>query len=601
MEYQEVMTVAEYLWTRCRLLGAPYNSRRLNAVPGDFALPLLHAALTVGMDYVKCCNEQEAAAAASGDARWYHYGFVLVTYGVGMKNMIGYLSMDIAEKERTLYVSGAADLDEHGHRGVYNPGQIQLVHHYEQRLKPGEFSNQFKAIAQTGVPAAYIHDPEQAVEQIDMVLEGMEKFSCPGYLEITRQAASSLIKVPLNNVTSYEHYWQKKSVQECISNFKEFFLEKIQETAEIINESKKPIIIIGNAVRRYALKEYVQLIAEKIGAVITSTQLGIGIFSDNDPLYAGVYAGAMSYTEEIRQAVEESDCVLAIGISEREINSGRFTAKINPRNLISLNPYSIHVKNWRLETSSFWEQTAVVPDTASRIEFFGFLQGLSQVKLSQQASRHFPTFAEFLQKTYPILDKSSYTNNPLTIDLMINLLNNHFIKADMRLATDFGDCAMLATRLRKAQGISASSADGHMNTGFGFLFGAQPQKNEESIPTLMIAGDGAINMNLGGFITMKERGIRGATVIILDDKCYKTLYLLDKEIADPNVYNLTEVKYEYMSQVTGFGESFRCKTGGEFLAALERAANNQDSNTLIIAELSKDDCSPPLKGLACPS
>jgi len=596
MKYIDI-TVAEYLWTRCRLLGAPYNSNRLNALPGDFALPLFHGALNAGMDYVSCCNEQEAAAAASGDARWYSYGFMLVTYGVGMKNVLGYISMDVSEEVRTLYVSGAADPDEHTHRGVFNPGQNQLVHHYEQNLKYGELSNQYKAIAMTGIPSAYIYDASNAMEEIDRVLIGMEKFSCPGYIEITRNISKQIIQVPEDKLKSYNHYWKNPSIEKLIDDFSSHYQDKVQETIDIINKSQNPIIVIGNLVRRYELKAYIQKLAERIGTVITSTQLGIGVFSDNDPLYAGVYGGGMSSTEEIRKAVEESDCVIAIGTSERETNSGLFTADINPKNLISINPLSLYVNNWKLETGDFWDNSNQKPDTASRIEFIGFLKTLANSNFISSGNNNFPTFAEYLESSYQVLKPEEYKDKPLTIDLMINFLNNHFINHETRLASDFGDCALMSSRLRIAQGIAASSVDGHMNTGFGFLFGAQPQKGEPPAQSLLLLGDGATNMNLGGFITLKARNIKGSTIIILDDRCYKTLYLIDKACPDRSVYNLPEINYENMAQVTGFGESFKCKTGSDFVEALKFALTNKDSNTLIVAQLDKNDCSPPLRSL----
>ena len=596
MEYKEI-TVAEYLFTRCRLLGKPYNSNRINALPGDFALSLFHGALKAGMDYVSCANEQETAAAASGDARWYNYGFLLVTYGVGMKNIIGYISMDKTEDVRTLYISGAADPLEHGKSGVFNPGQKQLVHHYEESLKAGEHSSQYKAISQMGIPSAYIHDPDTAMEQIDRVLEGMEKFSGPGYLEVTRGVSKAIIKVPCNKLVSYDHYWDKSETKELISSFIMYNQDKIQHTVDIINKSKKPVLVIGSQVRRYGLKKLVQEIANKTGATVTSTQLGIGIFSDSDPQYAGVYAGGMSSTTEIKQAVEESDCIIAVGVTERETNSGLFTAKIDPKKLISINHLSIHVNGWKLETESFWDNYGFKTDTASYIEFISFLNALSSSKLLKLKDEKFPTFADYIMTSYPKLNENEYAQKSLTIDLMINILNNHFITPEMRLASDFGDCALMASKLRMGKGIAASSVDGHMNTGFGFLFGSQPQKNENSARSLLLLGDGAANMDLGGFLTLSARNIKGATIIILYDNCYKTLYLIDKDCPDPNVYSLPEVNYEYMSQVAGFGESFKCSTAGEFRQALDYACSNEETNTLIIAELNKNDCSPPLKSL----
>jgi indolepyruvate decarboxylase len=65
------------------------------------------------------------------------------------------------------------------------------------------------------------------------------------------------------------------------------------------------------------------------------------MFSEQSPLFAGVYAGAGS-APGLRKTVEESDCLLAVGYRRVDTNSGIFSDRL-PDGTVWLRPYSADI------------------------------------------------------------------------------------------------------------------------------------------------------------------------------------------------------------------------------------------------------------------
>src|SRR5260370_12552081 len=68
-----------------------------------------------------------------------------------------------------------------------------------------------------------------------------------------------------------------------------------------------------------------------------------GTFSEQSPLFAGTYFGSAS-SQQLRDLVEGSDCLIAIGHRRVDSTSGFFTDRL-PDSVIRLHAYSPDVSN----------------------------------------------------------------------------------------------------------------------------------------------------------------------------------------------------------------------------------------------------------------
>ena len=88
--------------------------------------------------------------------------------------------------------------------------------------------------------------------------------------------------------------------------------EAVGEAARWISSCKKPVIIAGVEIHRFALQDALLSLAESTQMPITTTILGKSVIPEVHPLFVGLYEGAMG-NDKVTQFVEESDCVILLG------------------------------------------------------------------------------------------------------------------------------------------------------------------------------------------------------------------------------------------------------------------------------------------------
>ena len=118
-------TVIEHVLGRFKSIGIDH----IFGVPGDYAFPVEDAIMNfLGIEWVGCCNELNAAYAADGYARINGIGAFSTTYGVGELSAINGIAGAYAEHLPVFHLVGMPNMTtQAGHA---------LVHH---TLGNGEF------------------------------------------------------------------------------------------------------------------------------------------------------------------------------------------------------------------------------------------------------------------------------------------------------------------------------------------------------------------------------------------------------------------------------------------------------------------------------
>jgi acetolactate synthase-1/2/3 large subunit len=86
---------------------------------------------------------------------------------------------------------------------------------------------------------------------------------------------------------------------------------QVQEAAELINRSKRPVLYVGGGVILSNASEALRKLAEKGNIPVTTTLLGLGAFDEHSPL--SLYMLGMHGSAFANYAVQESDCLIAVG------------------------------------------------------------------------------------------------------------------------------------------------------------------------------------------------------------------------------------------------------------------------------------------------
>jgi len=209
-----------------------------------------------------------------------------------------------AEKSPIIVISGAPGMDERR--------SDPLLHH---RVR--DFNTQREVFEKITVASAALDDALTAFREIDRCLEAAVRFKRPVYLELPRDRVHT------------EALFPHRPHVERLRSHRDALIEAADEARDLIAASRQPVIISGVEIHRFGVREDVLKLAERSGIPMCATLLGKSVVSEKHPLYLGVYEGAMG-REDVRDYVEDSDCVILLGTFMTDINLGIFTANLDP-------------------------------------------------------------------------------------------------------------------------------------------------------------------------------------------------------------------------------------------------------------------------------
>src|SRR5882724_4969060 len=274
----EQQTIGGYLIQRLQ----DYGLEHVFGIPGDFVLQFYSMLSESPLEVVGCTRADNAGDAADAYARVHGMGATCVTFSVGGLSMCNSIAGAYAEKSPVVVISGAPGVDERR--------SDPLLHH---RVR--DFNTQREVFEKITVASASLDDPLTAFREIDRCLAACDRYKRPVYLEL-----------PRDRVRTKGLYPSEPRVDKPVSD-RRALREAIDEAAEMINASQKPVIVAGVEMQRFGLGDEVVKLAEQHQIPMCATLLGKSVVSEKHPLYLGIYEGAMC-REGVRKFVEESDC-----------------------------------------------------------------------------------------------------------------------------------------------------------------------------------------------------------------------------------------------------------------------------------------------------
>lgn len=308
-------TVVEYVLSRLYDLGI----RDVFGVAGDYAFPIEDSICNNDrMRWIGNCNELNAAYAADGYARIKGIAALSTTFGVGELSAINAIAGSYAENLPVFHLVGMPA------SGVQK--NKRLVHH---TLGNGDFDI-FYQLGQRLACAHAILTPENCISETERLIATALKERRPVYIGIPFDYAVMPIQQNEDLIA------QEKPISDEVT-----LRKAITEIVEKFVSSKRICALPGILSSRLGLANKVQSFIDKTGLPYATMFMDKSILSESNPHYVGMYDGQLM-TPEVREFVENSEYILSIGAIMSDFNTGSFTAKINPEQLISI--MSDHVK-----------------------------------------------------------------------------------------------------------------------------------------------------------------------------------------------------------------------------------------------------------------
>jgi TPP-dependent 2-oxoacid decarboxylase len=293
------MTLGTFLVAYLRKMGV----RHVFGIPGDLALKLFFAlGRKHDLEILTLSHEPGVGFAADGYARATgKIGVICVTYGAGGHNMVNPVAGSFSERVPILIFSGGPGEEER---------KLGTLIHHQAR----EIESQHRIYKEVTCASRVLTDPLTAARELHEVVRTIWAEQRPGYIEIHRDMVDREIEVP-DDLIEWDgrlhfHESDARRVEEAA-----------RETAAMLNQSAKPVLIAGIEIHRYKVSRELVELAEKIGAPVFTTVLGKGAFPMDHPLYMGVHVGPIS-PPAIVARMDEADFVLNLGCLKTDMNFG---------------------------------------------------------------------------------------------------------------------------------------------------------------------------------------------------------------------------------------------------------------------------------------
>ncbi|MCH2036999.1 MAG: thiamine pyrophosphate-dependent enzyme [Rickettsiales bacterium] len=510
-------------------------------IPGDFVLPTVKYLEDSPITFMTMTHEPSVGFAADAYARVHGIGMCCVTYCVGGLNTLNSIACAYAEKSPVIVISGGPSALERK--------KDPLLHH-----KVRTFDTQRRIYEEITCANTILLDPRNAASEIMRVVETVKKECRPGYIEVP----FDIVDTPIST-TGF------KADEENLDDL-DTLDEALKETAECINKAKKPVILAGVELHRHGLTDIALNIARNFNIPIASTLLSKSVINETDPLYIGVYSGALS-EPKCQSYVDSSDCVIMLGTFITDVFLGLYTSKLTRKKSI-------------LATT---EEVRVGFHNYNHVSFQKYLEGLQHIPVKKRKDFDNPNPAVIAK---PLA--SNQRSNKLNVESFFDIMSAN-MQEGSTLICDTGDALIGSIGIRTDRRSNFISNAYYLSMGFSVPACMGVMAEDRNNKVFVVCGDGAFQMT-GMEISSIAKYKMNPIIFIINNDGYGT----QRHIIDGEFNNIVMWDYAKLTDVIGYGQSFRVRTKGELDDAIKSALDSNEL-TVIEAVVPKDDCSRSLK------
>jgi len=345
---------------------------------------------------------------------------------------------------------------------------------------------------------------------------------------------------------------------------------QIKRAAKMIMESKKPILYVGGGVITSGASAELLALAQKIGAPVTWTLMGIGGFPSLHKQSLGMLG--MHGTAYANHSIMDADLIIAVGARFDDRVTGRLdmfapNAKVIH---IDIDPSSIS-KNVKVHIPIVGDARQVIVELMSGIK--------SKPEIGDWLGH-----VEALKKKYPMGYKDKNKILPQYVIQQIDEVTS----GEAIICTEVGQNQMWAAQwynYTRPRTFISSGGLGTMGFGFPAAIGAKLGSPEKIV--FNVAGDGSIQMNIQELATCVENKIN-VKVAILNNGCLGMVRQW-QELFYKRRYSHTPITSpDFVRLAESYGAvGIRVKKKEEVKPALQRAI--ETDNTVFIDFLIEEE------------
>jgi len=515
------------------------------AVPGDYSLPLHKHFQNSQIELIGTTSELCAGYAADAYARVNGIGLAVFTYCVGGFSIFNAVAQAEAEKSPVVFLSGSP--------GIKERQEGLLLHHMVR-----SFECQHRVFSNVTCANTVLRDTNRAAYEIDRVLEALKTYKRPIYIEVPRDLIDKPISYALDQGTPKPPTSDEEVLEEVLG-----------EVAEYINSSRLPVILAGEEIARFGLQDKLKKLAEKTGIPVATSLLGKSVFNERHPLSLGVYCGSMS-KGEVAARVDESDCLIMLGVMQTDVNLGFMPLKIGKRKVVLATSESCQIRN------SFYQN----------VVFSELVNGLLVTDIRPRG-----TVLAIEDRDRPQFE--AHQNARITVARFFEKIDS-IITDKTAIVADVGESLFGAADLTMHSSMNFLSPAFYTSMGFAVPGSLGVTTARPDLTPLVFVGDGAFQMTGMECSTLVRRWKSGKAkapkIFVLNNQGYTT----ERLILEGPWNDIQEWAFESIPGVIGGGKGYVIETEGDMEKVIAEVMAT-DSLAIVNVKLSKNDTSPALK------
>ena len=515
--------------------------------PGGAAIPIFDAIYDSSIELILVRHEQGATHMADGYARATGKpGVVLVTSGPGATNTVtGLLT---------------ANMDS-----------VPMIVICGQQITPVLGKDAFQEADVFGITAPVVKHSYLVKNANDIPRIVKESF----FITVTGRPGPVLIDVP-KDVSSSPCDANNDSAEMDLPGFSKPdkpLIKDIKKLADTIKGCKKPLLLIGHGVVISQAHKQVLALAEKLGAPVTSTLLGMGGFPEDHELSVGFLG--MHGTAYANKAVAECDLIFSIG--------SRWDDRITPAKIEKFCPTA---KKCHIDIDPAEINKILVPDASCVGDAKQILEKLIELVNPLDTKAWLKTVQKN-KKKYPLSYK---IHGGLKAQHVIDELYK-LTKGEATVTTDVGQHQMWTAQFynfkRPDQWITSGGA-GTMGFGFPAAIGAQFGQPKNTV--IAICGDGGFQMTLFELSTAVIHKLP-IKIVIIDNKYLGMVRQWQELFFDDRLSGVDMVGNPDFGKVAkAYGaKAFRIKRPADVKKVLQKALEYNEGPCVVHAEVIKQD------------
>lgn len=357
-------------------------------------------------------------------------------------------------------------------------------------------------------------------------------------------------------------------------------MDSIIKASEIINRSKKPLILVGQGVLlSNAENELIQL-SEKTGIPIASTLLGLSAVSCNHKNYVGYLGMHGNYGPNIK--TNEADLLIAIGMRFDDRVTGDTTR------------YGINAKIIHIEIDPSEINKIIKTDIAINADAREALINLLPLLESNNHKRWINEFKECDKIEFDKVVKKELNHKGKGIKMseVIHLISD-LTKGESIIVTDVGQHQMTTSRYYKFTKPKSNITSGGLGTmGFALPASMGAKLGQPKREVIAIIGDGGIQMTIQELATISQFNI-GVKIIILNNN-FLGMVRQWQELFFKKRYSFTEMKNpNFLKIAEGYGiKSNKVETKSKLKDSIKEFLNYKKAYLLEIVVEKEENVFP---------